>query len=417
MNMTRSFNRRNARTISNCAILAAALTATPIFASHRDPTPLRDARILIADSVPRIRVESTSTISIRNTDRKKLGELPPNTPTDLRPRNNATIEFNKQLQTPEDIRLESENHEPIRVSIYRRNEWQQLGLYAGSLRVVIINSNRLDVINHVDVEDYVAGVVAAEAWPTFHDQALRGQAIVSRSFAIYHMTRDPNAEIDLSATQGAQVYRGIRSDAVGRRVDEAVDFTRGVVLVYKDGDKDRLFCTYYSAACGGSSQPAAPFGSESDVPPLRGNVPCDYCEIAPGDNYRWGPIKMSLASIQQKLTARYNKAKKIGRITSIAVSSRTDAGRPLTLRFTGSNAETFDLLAEKVRHTLGPNKIKSTDFDVRIDGANVIFKNGKGFGHGLGLCQWGMQGQALKGKRAGDILRYYYPSARPVRVY
>lgn len=374
-------------------------------------------RVLIADGAGRVRIESAALINLRGKDDEKLGELAPDAPTDFRPGNTSTIEIDGRLLTTSAVLLEPQSGEPIRVSVYRRDKWQSLGEYAGSLRIVATESDTLDVINRVDIEDYVAGVVAAEAWPTFHDQALRGQAIVARTFAVYHMTRDPFAAIDFAATQGAQVYRGIRSDSVGRRIDDAIDFTRGVVLVYKDGDKDRLFCAYYSAACGGSSQPAAPFGYESDVPPLRGNVPCSFCEIAPGDNYRWEPVRMPLSSVQKKLAGRYDKAKKLGRITSITVSKRTGAGRPLELRFTGSTGATFDLLAERLRHVLGPNKIKSTDFHIRIDGRDVVFDSGRGFGHGLGLCQWGMQGQAQKGKRAGEILRYYYPTARLVRVY
>jgi len=395
-------------------LTTSALAALPV---SRVPTPLRDVRVLIADAVKRLQVESDGIIDVRDDDGEKLAEIIADSPVDIRPGRGFAIAVGDGPRAEGALLLEPESGQPIRLSVYRKGEFQQLGIYEGSLRIISSDGNGLDVINHVDVEDYVAGVVAAEAWPTFHDQALRGQAIVSRTFVIYHMTRDPYAEIDLSATQGAQVYRGIRSDSFADRVNEAVEFTRGVILVYNDGEKDHIFCAYYSAACGGRSQSAAPFGSENDVPPLRGNVRCDYCKIAPGDTYRWGPVRMSLASVQKKLAGRYEKIGKLGRITSMTVSARTETKRPLVLRITGSTGDTLDLLAENVRHVLGPSIIKSTDFHLRIDGHDVVFENGRGFGHGLGLCQWGMEGQARLGRHAGEILRFYYPTARLVRVY
>jgi stage II sporulation protein D len=62
-------------------------------------------------------------------------------------------------------------------------------------------------------------------------------------------------------------------------------------------------------------------------------------------------------------------------------------------------------------------RIRSTHFRVRIEGQEMIFEDGRGFGHGLGLCQWGMEGQAREGRTAGQILRYYYPGAQLTRAY
>jgi len=394
------------------------LAGAAVACAERTATPLRDVRVLIANGADRVRIQSDAPIVIQP-DQTGVSptELHSNTLIEFRVRNNKLAASIATADLGDATSLLPASSHPITVSVWRNGQWKDLGIYPGSMRLVIDTDGKIDAINHVDVEDYVAGVVAAEAWPTFHDQALRGQAIVARSFVVYQMTRDPNAEIDLSATQGAQVYHGLRTDAVGRRVDDATDYTRGVVLVYRDNKKDRLFCAYYSAACGGRSQSAAPFGSASDVPPLRGEVSCDFCKIAPGDTYRWGPQRVALAKVKERLAARYPAARKLGKITAIDVATRTPSGRPLELQIRGSSGESFTLLAERFRQAIDPSAIKSTDFRIRIDGNDVVFDHGKGFGHGLGLCQWGMQGQAKKGKRAGEILRYYYPTARLVRVY
>ena len=84
---------------------------------------------------------------------------------------------------------------------------------------------------------------------------------------------------------------------------------------------------------------------------------------------------------------------------------------------TGSGGESVDVLGERFRLALGGALIKSTDCTIRISDGAVIFENGRGFGHGLGLCQWGAQGRALNGWSAGRILRHYYPEAKLTRVY
>jgi stage II sporulation protein D len=259
--------------------------------------------------------------------------------------------------------------------------------------------------------------VANEVWPTFDAEAFRAQAIVARSFVLYQMSRRPNAPFDVSATQGSQVYRGIRPDAVGRRAVEAAEYTRGIVCTWRDRDEDRLFCAYYSAACGGMSQSAALLGPEGDAPPLRGGVKCDNCKIAPGDAYRWGPVRLAADEVLSRLIERYPDLASLGGITAITPLEQTPSGRLISLRITGENGANHDMLAERFRLAVGPTVIRSTDCRIRVKDGEMIFENGKGYGHGLGLCQWGMQGLAQAGKHAPEILRFYYPDAKLTRAY
>ena len=165
------------------------------------------------------------------------------------------------------------------------------------------------------------------------------------------------------------------------------------------------------------SQSAAIFGKGDEVPPLQGGVTCDYCKIAPDETYRWGCVRLSCDDVVSRLVSRYPKLVSLGGIRAIDAIERTPAGRPVRLRITGSNGTTHDILAERFRLAMGSREVRSTDCDVRVAKDEVIFENGRGFGHGLGLCQWGAQGQALAGKQAGEILRYYYPGSRLTRVY
>lgn len=306
---------------------------------------------------------------------------------------------------------------PIVLSVHGRDGWSDGVPYPGQLRVVVRKDGRLNVINLVDIEPYVGCVVAGEVWPTFHTEAYRAQAIVSRTFVLFQMIERSDAAFDVTATQDSQVYRGIRTDEPGRRAGQAAEYTRGVVLTWHNGGKDRLFCTYYSSACGGLSQSAAIFGPRNDIPPLAGNVRCDYCEIATGQTYRWGPVRYKKSDLRARLVASYPDLKSLGHIQRVTVVERASTGRPTTLRIKGSGGESHDILAERFRLAIGGSVIRSTDFKIRTTKREVIFENGRGFGHGLGLCQWGMQGQALAGKQAAPILRYYYPGARLMRAY
>jgi stage II sporulation protein D len=315
------------------------------------------------------------------------------------------------------IRLKSQSDGALTVSFNRNGAWSAGRTYPGALRFTAVEPRHLDVVNQVDVERYVACVVANEVWPSFETEAYRAQAVAARTFVLFQMIRRNHAGYDVVATQSSQVYRGLRTDQAGQRAADAARQTQGVVLTWRDGGRDRLFCTYYSAACGGMSQSAAIFGPDNDVPPLAGGVPCDYCKIAPKGTYRWGPVRLTKAEVSRRLVAAYPELRSLGRIQDVAVMERSETNRPTRLRLTGSSGETYEMLGERFRLALGGTEIRSTDCSIRVTGRHIIFEHGRGFGHGLGLCQWGAQGQALLGKRAGEILRYYYPGSRLTRVY
>lgn len=386
---------------------------------RRQPTaaPVRKVRVLVASGVRRIRFRAAGPISIEDGNHASLGV---HTAGDwlVTSRHGASeMRLGDVVRFAEAALLRPQGGDSITVSVYRGGDWSPGVAYSGALRLSRGADDRLDLVNEVDVERYVACVVASEVWPTFETIALRAQAIAARTFVLYQMKRRGRAAFDVSATQGSQVYRGLRTDRVGRRAAEAASYTRGIVLSWRSDGKLRLFCTYYSAACGGMSQSAAIFGEEGDIEPLRGGVRCDECRIAPGGTYRWGPVRMKEAEVRSRLISVYPKMASLGRIREIKVLEKTPSGRPVRLSIVGSGGESFDLLAERFRLAIGGSTIRSTDCRIRVSEDEIVFDKGRGFGHGLGLCQWGMQGLALKGKRASEILRHYYPGSSLARAY
>lgn len=382
---------------------------------HASETGLRDVRVLMATKVKRVRVRADSPIYLLNEDGVRVGVIDAGSWHLVAYHSSEEVRLSGQDRSLP-IGMETDQGVTIGVSTFRGGAWSGTRHYPGRLE---FRSNRggVDVINHVDLERYVACVVGNEVWPTFQTESYRAQAVVSRTYVLYQMKRNPTSRVDVSATQGSQVYRGVRDDVVGRRATEAARFTRGIVLTYPRRGKDDLFCTYFSAACGGVSQSAGIFGKEGDIPPLRGGVRCDYCSIAPPGNYRWGPVTLALSDLEARLVSRYSKMKTLGHIRSVEVVDRNQFGRPMRLRVHGTALKSQELTAERFRIAIGFDTLKSTDFQLESGNRKVTFKNGRGFGHGLGLCQWGMEGQARLGRRAGEILRFYFPGASLTRVY
>lgn len=414
--------RFSVRSMLGCATLFSAwyvvacdraTAATPIPSS----IPVRDVRVLLTGSAPGVRVTCSAPVSIMSNDVRRFDEIPLGAESIFVADENLSIRWNGRAGVAGNLKLEPQRDAPVQVSFDRGGAWSEPTPFLGAIRLRAVEGGGLEVINEVDLEHYVGCVVGNEVWPTFDVEAFRAQSIVARTFVLYQMTRRPDAAVDVSATQGSQVYRGVRDDPVGRKAIEAAEYTRGLVLTYDDKGTPRIFCTYYSAACGGSSQPAKMLGAEGDVEPLRGGIRCDHCKIAPGDTYRWGPVSMTVDELLARLVERYPEMVELGRIALITPLDRTATGRPLSLRLTGSTGKSEDLIAERFRLAVGANAVKSTDCRIRIVGDDVIFDQGKGYGHGLGLCQWGMEGLARSGKQAAEILRYYYPGSQLTRAY
>lgn len=419
------------------AVGGAALAATPwVCAAERAldyetlagdlfDTPVRPVRVLLSRGTRALRVTCPVRCDV-SCDGIRLAPEP-----DGR-RATVTIEpqpiggFRLSSEDPmldgaagQEVVIDPPPGKPLRIEWREETgEWSSPATYPGLLRLLAdAASTDLAAVNEVDIERYVASVVAHEAWPTFHDAALASQAVIARTFLLDQMLRRRDDPWDVTASQQSQVYGGVRPDAVGRRALRAAVETRGLVLTWFDGRRDRIFPAYYSSACGGRTQSAAIFGPESDIPPLAGGVTCDYCAVAPEGVYRWPPRVVSLEELFQRMVARYPDLASMLAIQDVAVIQRESGGRPTRLRILGASGLSRELSAENFRFALGSRTMPSTACDIIMTPDGLRIENGCGSGHGLGLCQWGMEGQAREGRAASEILAFYYPGSRLTRVY
>jgi len=292
--------------------------------------------------------------------------------------------------------------------------------YRGSLRLLADGADRFFVVNHVDLESYLAGVLSKELYAGWAPETYRALAVAARTFAMYQMiTFGARREYDLGDDQGSQVYGGLSGETAKSR--DAVRQTRGVVLSHGDRGSERIFLAQYSACCGGRVNGAYVIRRANRIPPLEGGQECDDCSAC--SRYRWAPVRISKSQIHRALASRYGAAAAMRDVAAIEVATRTPHGRAVWVDVFDTRARKIRLRAEDIRLAMlmagvsAAKRLYSMNCRMRDVGSAIEFHDGRGFGHGVGLCQWGAQGKALKGWSAERILAFYYPGATLYRVH
>jgi stage II sporulation protein D len=294
--------------------------------------------------------------------------------------------------------------------------------YRGKLEIILNpDSNSFDAINLVPLEPYLAGVISAEMPNYWEPEALKAQAIAARTYCLYIKKRFGNGRNwDVTKTQANQRYLGVSAESV--QVWEAVNQTHGQILVCKQANgREGLFPTYYGSSCGGHTENSKNVFGDSFAP-LAG-VPCPYCEsVAKTEFFYWPTVWINKASVTEKLLKRYPKLTELAEVNDINCIGQSDYegfSRLTRIELIGSTGKKDNLRAEDFRLAIDPSgqQIKSTICRIINTGDKWAFVSGRGFGHGVGMCQCGAEGMARQGKTAKQILSYYYPSSKIMRVY
>lgn len=265
-------------------------------------------------------------------------------------------------------------------------------IFRGDIQL-IKNNMKLSVVNYIDLEDYVKGISVRETshyWPI---DSLKAEVIAFRTFALYKMQENKQKDFDLTSDVYSQVYGGRTSERY--RINKAVDETRGMVLTYQG----KIFPAFYHATCGGHTEDASLFWN-INIPPLKG-VSCNFCQESP--HFKWHKV-LSRKEIRDALL---KSGLTIEDIKDILILGRDKSGRITDLKIVTDKKE-IKISAKDLRNILGPNIIKSTNFQVEVIEDDVVFE-GFGWGHGVGLCQWGAYFMAKQGYTYEQILEYYYP--------
>ena len=298
--------------------------------------------------------------------------------------------------------------------------------YRGDL-VIAVADSMLRVVNRVDLESYLRGVVPRELGVRGPNEraALEAQSVAARSYAV---TRLENAtrDYDMVATTGDQVYGGM--DAENALADAAIAATEGLVLMYGG----RVVSAPYYSTCGGSS--AAPdevwrSRNEPFLQAVSDRIPGTdrhYCDIAP--RFRWERSWKgdSLSTIVERYLRSYTQAPAgpLGGLKNVLVDGRTPSGRVAAIIVQTDRGE-YRVRGNDIRYVLrssGGELLNSTYFSPEVvsaaDGRLArLTLRGLGYGHGVGMCQWGAIGRARAGQDFRTILRTYFPGTSVARAY
>lgn len=270
--------------------------------------------------------------------------------------------------------------------------------YRGTL-IVRAKGDTLTVVNELGIDDYLKGVLPREAVVTWHDQALRVQAVASRTYLASHLGRHSDQGFDLCSDVHCQVFGGVAKEHPN--TSSAVDATSGQILVY-DG---KAIGAFFHASCGGSTDQILPVWGTPNRPYLQRRS-CPYCAPYPRRNWR---VTLSddyiLGSLRKKTKVSGEE------LRSLKIRKKSGAGRVETIAVT-TDKGTFTMSGNDFRIALHPEKIRSMLLtEMHRHGKGYTFA-GRGWGHGVGMCQWGAKGQAEKNRSYPQILNFYYPGAK-----
>ena len=293
--------------------------------------------------------------------------------------------------------------------------------YAGSLKF-IVEGDLVTAVNVIGVEDYLLSVISSEMKSSASLEFLKAHAVVSRSYLLCRMAdHSAHARYDVCSDDHCQRYQGIAM-ASGPTVRQAIDQTRGQVLEY-DG---RICDTRYSKCCGGRTERFSACWEDIDYPYLQpvddndgGRDFCD-CEDAAvlsqvlndydlqtRDFYHW-TVRRTGSEFGQLVKMRTGHD--IGVITGMTPLSRGDSGRITNLELKGTLGSLTIGKELAIRRALSLSHLKSSAFDISRDGDFFVL-SGRGWGHGVGLCQIGAAVMAAKGYDYIQILKHYYKGA------
>ncbi|MDV3000168.1 MAG: hypothetical protein N5P05_001774 [Chroococcopsis gigantea SAG 12.99] len=333
-----------------------------------------ELRIAIRKNLPEITVGSSTDAVIKDGAGKVLGEIDAMNATSAEPKGRGVALNNWQASQ---LIIEPKNEGYVWIG----DRW-----YRGRTRL-LRQGPGVTAVNLIDLESYLYSVVGAEAVASWPIEALKTQAVAARTYAIYKSTTSSNRIYDLDTSTATQVYKGLETEFT--TTHEAVNATTGQIMTYRG----KAILAVFHSSSGGHTENVEDVWS-SALPYLRGVT--DYDQTAPV--FQWS--KTFTASELGKLIGG------VGKVRSLIAERATPHGRILKLRVIGDRGSKVvpdDVLRQEL-------ELKSTLFTITSND-DTFEINGRGYGHGIGLSQWGTYYLATQGTSYDRILTYYYQNA------
>jgi stage II sporulation protein D len=269
------------------------------------------------------------------------------------------------------------------------------------------SAGKLVVVNELPLESYLMGVVPCEMGPSSPTEALKAQAIAARTYTLTKIGAFSQYGYDVDDTTRCHVYRGI--DVETPQTNEAIRQTSNQILIYNGRPIEALYAT----VSGGITADAREAFGGAGQPYLVPVVDVDGDGTPYGAHSKWFAWYLDIP--QESLQTKFKeRGVDFGKIENLEVADRGPSGRAVNIRLTTAQG-TIDLNARLIRDAFGVDVVRSTLFEIKktVTGFRI---EGKGWGHGVGLCQAGAVGRARTGQKNTQILATYYPGTQLVTV-
>lgn len=297
----------------------------------------------------------------------------------------------------------------IKINGYARVKIRKGRVYKGNL-IITSQGNYLKIINKLDLEDYVLATTNAETKNMKNIEAIKANSIAIRTYSLVSLNRHIREGYNLCDLTHCQLYTGFEN--IREIVKKAVRETEGIIMVYKN----KPIWALYHANCGSRTENAKDVWGYKTTPYLKsvedsiGNIYlCSH-----GRRYRW-ITKISKKRFEEFLRKKITGSKE--KFTDIKVISHTKSGRAKELEIiTNKNKKIISAIDfyHIIGRSLGWLAVKSTFFEIEKESKYIIFK-GRGYGHGVGLCQEGADTMGELGYTYIQILKHYYKGIKLVK--
>jgi stage II sporulation protein D len=295
--------------------------------------------------------------------------------------------------------------------------------YKGSVSFQPASEESVYMINTLLLENYLSGVVPSEIPSTKKEnfEAIKAQAISARTYALSRMSPDNTNPYDLKATIADQVYRGITNQTV--LANQAIEETRGVVITHNG----QLATVYYHSTCGGRLESAVNVWPDATTPYLKEDFDAvsDIYSCSASPYYRWLEMR-SFADIDSLFELKYKNGrlhKAVEDTTELRLNlqivKRNSSGRVSDLQIAYGDTSVL-LSGYEIRHFFKDKNGKSLPsnlFYLEQADDSTLTIHGGGFGHGVGMCQYGALYMASHGFMHYHIINKYFPGTKLVRRY
>ena len=273
------------------------------------------------------------------------------------------------------------------------------------LPILTVYNTAAESYEEMDIERYVMGVLAGEMRNDWPMEALKAQAVLARTFVLKFISeknsRYDGADISTDITE-AQAYN---ADAINERIKKAVDDTRGEVL---SASGELPYAWFHAHAGGQTELPALALDYKDGNPSYTQSVASPDSDKAPTNVKNW----TAAFSAEEVAAAAKESGTDVGKITSIELGDKAESGRTVYFLINGEKVS-----APSLRVHLDSAKLKSTLLSsVELKDGEITFE-GSGYGHGVGMSQWGAYGMAEEGKSYEEIIAHYFRNVGIAKVW